>query len=564
MARENKFAKLRLDLLDVDMFVKENELVPVTDPLFFNGEKPTSAGLLSNEIFGISTQERSGVYSYIDLGEYFISPLAYSAMCKLNTKIPAIIAGNDKFSISEKGILTPDENGNTGLKWFYKNYDKVNWSDNAKSNRKIKIAFLKKCRKQIWINKFPIIPAFYRDVNTKTSGSIGVGEINKLYASLLTTVNSLKSISEYGLDISESVRVRIQNIINQIFDWFGGGTTINGQPTSGNIPGKNGLIKKASLYKTVDYSTGLVMTAANINVESYEDMMCTTDRAELPLASAIVNFKPFIEFWLRRFFEQQFVGRSYINFEYKDKVLELPLKDYMLMYNDEEYSKQIERFVHGYSNRLIPLKVPLDMDRVIPILKENNVPIKELDQYLEFKFRATPESEPQKRRLTWCDLFYRAAVEMTEDKYVMATRFPIDSYLNQLPTKFNISSTTKTESLYIESDLSGGYEFHKWYPYIRDDIIGSNTSSLFKDSFSVSDALIDAMGMDYDGDTSTLKPVYTVEANEELREHMENGLVQLIGMDGTSARKVTKENIVLLYTLTNQPDRDIKLVDPIF
>lgn len=563
MATENKFAKLRLDLLDVDMFVKENELVPVTDPLFFNGEKPTSAGLLSNEIFGISTQERSGVYSYIDLGEYFISPLAYSAMCKLNTKIPAIIAGNDKFSISEKGILTPDENGNTGLKWFYKNYDKVNWSDNAKSNRKIKIAFLKKCRKQVWINKFPIIPAFYRDVNTKTSGSIGVGEINKLYASLLTAVNSLKSISEYGLDISESVRVRIQNIINQIFDWFGGGTTINGVPTSGNIPGKNGLIKKASLYKTVDYSTGLVMTAANINVESYEDMMCTTDRSEVPLASAIVNFKPFIEFWLRRFFEQQFVGRSYINFKYKDKVLELPLKDYMLMYNDEEYSKQIERFVHGYSNRLIPLKIPFDMDRVIPILKENNVPLKELNQYINVSFKSTPESEPQKRRLTWCDLFYRAAVEMTEDKYVMATRFPIDSYLNQLPTKFNISSTTKTESVYIEN-LTGGYEFHKWYPYIRDDMIGSNTSSLFKDSFSISDALIDAMTLDYDGDTATLKPIYTVEANEELREHMGNGLVQLIGMDGTSARKVTNENIMLLYTLTNQPDRDIKLTDPIF
>jgi hypothetical protein len=94
---------------------------------------------------------------------------------------------------------------------------------------------------------------------------------------------------------------------------------------------------------------------------------------------------------------------------------------------------------------------------------------------------------------------------MTEDKYVMATRFPIDSYLNQLPTKFNISSTTKTESVYIESNLSGGYEFHKWYPYIRDDMIGSNTSSLFKDSFSISDALIDVMSLDYDGDTATLK-----------------------------------------------------------
>ena len=34
--------------------------------------------------------------------------------------------------------------------------------------------------------------------------------------------------------------------------------------------------------------------------------------------------------------------------------------------------------------------------------------------------------------LTWCDLFYMAACDVTSDKMVLITRFPIDSFLNQI------------------------------------------------------------------------------------------------------------------------------------
>ena len=30
------------------------------------------------------------------------------------------------------------------------------------------------------------------------------------------------------------------------------------------------------------------------------------------------------------------------------------------------------------------------------------------------------------RRLTWCDIFYMAAVEATKNKNILVTRFPID------------------------------------------------------------------------------------------------------------------------------------------
>ena len=38
----------------------------------------------------------------------------------------------------------------------------------------------------------------------------------------------------------------------------------------------------------------------------------------------------------------------------------------------------------------------------------------------------------------------------------------------------------------------------------------------------------------------------------------------MIGMDGKSPRVISKENIMVLYSLTVQPDESIKLIDPIF
>ena len=73
--------KFTAEILDQDKFIKKNELMQVSNPTFFvrNGV-PTEDGLLSNKIFGITMEERSGTFAYIDLYGTYIDPSVYKAM----------------------------------------------------------------------------------------------------------------------------------------------------------------------------------------------------------------------------------------------------------------------------------------------------------------------------------------------------------------------------------------------------------------------------------------------------------------------------------------------------
>lgn len=559
--------RLKTELLDVDKFIKVNNLKEVYDPVFFNGPTPSEHGLLSNEIFGITKSERAGIYAYIDLGGYFLHPLAYKTLKKLNSKIENIVHGIDTYSITETGEIVQDDNGNTGIDWLKKNFSKIKFTKNDSRSRNLKIDFINMENDKIWINKYIVIPAYYRDVDTKQA-SIGVGEINKLYSSLIIASKSLKETANYGLTLSDATKGRIQSILVQIFDWFGQGTTINGQKTSGNLPGKTGLIKRGALYKTVDYSVRLVMSAPDLEAENIEDLMVDMDHAAEPLAAVLCNFKPFVIFWLRRFFENEFAGKyEYPILTKKGEAISVPILDYQVMFSDNILNAQIERFIHGYSNRFIPIDIPVDMEELAKLNKSRKEKIKldNIHMMIDYRLESVKNDSTSKemihRPLTWCDLFYIAACEVTEDKMVLITRFPIDSYLNQFPSKIRVKSTVKTEPISIE--LNGETKLFKWYPVIREKDINKNTSPLFSDTLSICNGIIGAMGMDYDGDTSIVKPVYTVEANEECRK-VAKSKIQIIGMDGTCVRDVSKENIISLYSLTVHPDKSIKLMDPVF
>ena len=560
--------KLTMEILDIDKFVKVNDLKVIDDPVFFNGPTPSPRGLLSNEIFGITKAERSGIYAYIDLGGTFIHPIIYKTLCRLNSKIQDIVHGTDTFSINDSGEIVQDPDGSTGIDWLRKNFSKIKFKSSDSASRNSKIKLIEQEKDKMWITKYVVIPAYYRDVDTRQA-SIGVGEINKLYSSLIIASRALKENAEYGLSLSDATKGRIQTTLQQIYDWFGAGTTISGKETGGNLPGKTGLVKKGVMYKTVDYSVRLVMSAPQLKVEDIDDLMVDMDHAAEPLAAAICNFKPFIIFWLRRFFENQFAGTMEYPIELPNgEIVQVPIEDYQIMFSDVELDKEIERFIHGYSNRFRPIPIPVDKVAYTNMLKQKKIkPISNL--HMRFKGYNVPTREFKDnkidyssyplidRPLTWCDLLYRAACDVTEDKMVLITRFPIDSYLNQYPSKVNIKSTVETEPMVINGKL------YKWYPKIRKEDINSNTSPLFSDTLSICNGLINAMGMDYDGDTAIVKPIYTIEANQECKERA-NAKIQMIGLDGKSPRNVSKENIMALYSLTVQPDESIKLVDPVF
>lgn len=582
---EASFQHLKVFLLDVEKFIKVNPSTKeVTNPVFFNGPTPTEDGLLSNEIFGITKAERSGIYGYIDLGGTFIHPLVYKTLCKLNGKIESIINGTEYFIINDKGELIPSDDGNTGIEWFKKNFNKIKFQKNNSSSRNKRIDFIEKCKSEMWISKYIVIPAYYRDVDTRNSG-IGVGEINKLYSSLIMATKSLKETAGFGLTLSDVTKARVQNILVQIFDWFGNGTTINGQETPANLPGKMGLIKHGLMYKTIDYSARLVMSAPDVSGESIDDLMVDMNHAALPLAAALCCFKPFIMFWLRRFFENRFAGKLEYPIKINDEeTVMVPLVDYQIAFSDIELDKQIERFIHGYSNRFIPINLPVNKEEFVRKVKNKElksasgkpVDINKISFGMSFmgyqlnnskEFDKTKKEYSSKdkfqRNITWCDLFYMAACDVTEDKMVLITRFPIDSYLNQYPSKVRIKSTIKTQPMVIQSNFDDNMKLYEWYPVIEAKDINSNTSPVFEDTLSICNGLIDVMGMDYDGDTAIVKPVYTIEANQEC-EKQANAKIQILGMNGYSTRNVTKENILCLYELTIQPDDSVKFVNPEF
>ena len=115
--------------LNVDKFIKANGIQEVTDPVFFIKDGiPTAKGLLSNEIFGITKEERANTFAYIDLHGWFLNPLAYKIWFRMDGKIKEIVHGTKKFSIDDHGHFVEDENGSNGVKFLKDNMDKIHIS----------------------------------------------------------------------------------------------------------------------------------------------------------------------------------------------------------------------------------------------------------------------------------------------------------------------------------------------------------------------------------------------------------------------------------------------------
>ena len=420
----NKENHLRVDLIDPDKLVKVNDLQEITNPVFFvRNSVPTSDGLLSNEIFGITKYDRANTFAYIDLGEYFINPLIYKMWCKIDSNIKACVHGTNNFIINDKGELVQDPDGENGIGFIRKNIDKFKLKRTNSRQRDMRVQFIEKYMgtPEMFIRKYIVCPAYYRDVNTE-NGHVAIGAINELYRNLLIFTKALKESSEYGLNLNAATRGRIQETLVQIYDWFGSGTTINGDKTTNVIPGKTGILRRAVMSKTTDYGSRLVLSAPELKVEHLDDIEADLDYSVLPLASALVNFLPFIIYNVRRIFENEFSGDAVIPYIEKGKTIYLHPKDYQEEFSDERIKKEIDRFCTGFSNRFIPITVPTIEGKVIKLrFKGYNM---SEEEFAKSDIEKLPIME---RDLTWCDIFYQAAVEATSDKHILITRYPINS-----------------------------------------------------------------------------------------------------------------------------------------
>ena len=531
--------KFLIDQLDQEKFIKENNLKQITNPIMFNaGNGPTPDGLLSNEIFGITQAERSGIFAYIDLNEYFIQPYYYKIWLKIDRNLRSCVYETETFKIDKDGYLVKDENGETGLEFLRKNLDKIKFK-NTKKDELLGALMDGKSKKLMFTKKFIVIPPYYRDVNTNSDGKVGVGEINKLYINLLNTVNALSETGAYGLNVSGGVRGKIQDIMMEIYNWFTvGESVIGGEHTGSGIFKKFGVQHRSVMAKTTDYSARLVLSAPNLGVETTEDLMVNMDYSAIPLSAALVIAYPFIIYELRQIFNNEFGGKMSYSYIEKGKLNQITLDNPLIEFSDDRFDKELNEFIHGYSNRIKPVMLPNIENKKIPMVFKGYHITEE-----QYKNDIRESQMMEERALTWLDLLYQAAVNATEDKVAIISRYPMDSYFNHLYTYMHISSTIETEPMVING------KFYKWYPKIREKDILTDTSNKFIDTLSMLNPYCGLMGADYDGDQVTVKMAYTVEANEELKKYMETN-AQFITLSGTNGRNTEKEGLQALYNLT--------------
>lgn len=559
-AYDRNISSFMAEVMDIEKFIKRNESTrEVTNPIFFSrGTIPTPDGLLSNEIFGITQEERNGIYGYIDLQGTYLDPLCYKNWKSIDPTIKNIVHGIGKYSVDSSGkFVLDEENGSNGVDFLKKSFDKLKFKKNDSMKRNMCIDHILANKDKMFITKYPVIPAGYRDVNTG-SKNIGVGEVNRLYAQLLTLARSPKEESYYGLSKSNAVAGRIQETILTLYDWFSGNNNSMIKDEGTGLSGKTGLIRRAGMTKTSDYCNRLVITPSDQRPETLSDMMVDLDHTALPLSAAMVDFYPYIIFILKRFFENEFSQyQKYPCIDSDGNVERVELKDPLIEFSDERINHEIKKFLHGHTNRFVPIEVPVTNE----YLKNHK------KKYMMFKGRDISDDELANlkdikpdpihiRPLTWTDVFYMAAVEATADKCILITRYPIDSKYNQFPTKIVVSSTLETESVYI------GNTYYKFYPKITPEEINKDTSTKFVDTLIMSNLYLEAIKGDYDGDQTTAKGVYTVEANEELAKYM-NSIANYIDLGCNLIRSPSKESIMAMYSMTILPP-NTKITHPKF
>lgn len=548
-------AVLQLEVLDVPLYIKQNELKEITNPTFFSPSgAPTSDGLLSNEIFGMTQKERSGIFAYIDLGEYFIDPSCWKTLTKLDSKFKGIINGINKYIITPDGELVEDETGNTGIKWLKQNFGKIKLKKTDSRTRDMRIKYIMHNynKGRMFINKYIVIPPYYRDVNT-TGKHTGVGQINTFYVNLLTAARALKENNDYGLSMADTTCYRIQNTLKAIYDWFCGNSNSDIKDKGSGLGGKFGLIR-ANMGYTSDYSSRLVLSAPNLNTNSVDDLMVTIDKSAIPLAAVAADFYPFMMFHIRKFFEnelQNATSYEFVNDNGEQVSIELA-EDPMAYFNDDMIKDHLKKFVYSHDTRFIPVELPTkNTDHVY---------------YMTFKGKrwdsvkdAELSSEPTLQRpLTWVDVIYVAAIRATDGKQISFTRYPYDSYFNTIYTGIEVATTKETEPIMLNGEL------YKFYPKIRLEDINAPSAQKFIDTMQISNLYLNGMGADYDGDMGQVKGSFFNETNQELA-NFTNSKANFINMACTNIRVSEKEAVQSLYNMTLVlRDDTSRLTDPKF
>ena len=268
-----------IDILNVDEAIREYGWKEVKVANYFtpNTSENHPDGLVSNEIFGNpGTIERKTKWGYVELGDVFMNPHVFYVMQRLKSGIASDMKqGLGRYYIDKNGELVKLPNGKsvpadaivketgTGFRWLRDNWENISWrvtkdmSKTAKDRRQLLQSI---SAEEAFIERYPIMPAFYRDVDFKTQKRNKIN--SEFYSPMIHLANLIKKSDMFFIN-----------------DYVVG--------------------------KATDYGARLVISCPNINTERYTDCECDFYHSSTPLSIAINIFAPYMVYgitsWLTNY-----------------------------------------------------------------------------------------------------------------------------------------------------------------------------------------------------------------------------------------------------------------------
>jgi hypothetical protein len=520
--RSKELFIIKIHRARIDRLVKLNGLREVTDLNLMDKGMPTPRGLFGNEIFGFSQQDRRSIPAYIDLKGHYLHPLTFNNLKSLNRKYESLIMGTKYYRFLDDGSIEEDPKGGTGIDFLYANWDKVKLKDTQSvfGTQRIQSVMNKETA---WVDKWFVLPAFFRDLNFNEEGRPSYDAINEKYVSILRMVASVSQQSQYGF-VSNITKARIQLLINEIHD----------EIVDKHMQAKHGTFKRYVMSKSVDFGARLVISAPRIQGERFTDMQVRFNQMGIPLSTMCSVFFPFVVYGIREFFQNEFVHGGKYGYE-DPKTGEIKYTTLIhpeSTFSDEYIIKMIKKFIFGTSTRFETIDIPENTDG--------------LKLKMKIDGRFGKENTNIKRDMTWADILFIVSTDILSDKHIYATRYPIEDNFGISPSKVSIMSTKETMPAII------GDKVYKFYPIINPD---QPSDRQFVDTLNLPLAYLIGYGADFDGDMMSVTGVFTNEANEDA-ERQTKDKKNILTITTENIRAAQRDFVQTYYSLTKRPKVD--------
>lgn len=498
-------------------------------------------GLFSVEFFGrVGDSLRSERFAHIDIKIPVFHPLVYSTLVKLKGLYGGIMMGTE-YALWDKEALdfvraSPLTGAETGFQFFVKHWKEIQFGDDAKGSRRINIDFVNKIKNIAMTSKVIVMPAGLREMELDEFNRIQEDEVNQIYRRILSYSNTITTAGvTHNPDILDAPRAQIQVAFNTLYE------TIENL-----VKGKKKLLMGKWATRRVFNGTRNVITAMDTSV-AYLGA-----EGNPGLNSTIIGLYQYMKGSLpKTIYDIKKISSMFISDDGRPASLtdkktlarvDVPVS--AKTYNQWLTNEGIEKIISAYKEESIRDK-PLEIEGhyMALIYKGPNKTFKILQDIRDLPAGL---SKDHVYPITVTEFLLLAVYQTARTLPILVTRYPVTGIGSIYPSHVHLRVKTDFGPM-VELDddwqLSSGANVVHEFP----------TGGAYINSLVPHSSHLQALGADFDGDTSSGNIAYSDEAIAEIN-HLLTTPQAYIGPDGRFIDNVGTSTVnLVMFNMTGDP-----------